>query len=215
MQPRPLQKPPPKTLGPRGIASLGLSFPLWVWGEEQKQQLPSLPGCFILAAQCAFACMPGLCLCVATAPPPVLSVWEVAAGTGGASLGLRRLRHVLDTGLSGLELKHKGLGRRRNKGLFHAATEKLQISKSGVQAGGARLSLRPSQARLSCPGSGVHLAPRSILSCLYPLSEPQLLVLNSSPHSQLSHFHILCFSLSRQPSATFAIPNTSSVLLSP
>lgn len=57
--------------------------------------------------------------------PPVLSVREVAAGAGGASLGLRRLRHVLDTGLSGLEPKHKGLGRRRNKGLFHAATEKL------------------------------------------------------------------------------------------
>lgn len=112
-------------------------FPSLALREVQRQGLSSLPGCFVLAAQCAFACMPGLCLCVAAAPPPVLSVRKVAAGAGGASLGLRRLRHVLDTGLSGLEPKHKGLGRRRNKGLFHAATEKLQISKCAVQAGGA------------------------------------------------------------------------------
>lgn len=106
-------------------------------GGRAEVRLSSLPGCFVQAAQCAFACMPGFCLCVATAPPPVLSVQKVAAGAGGASLGLRRLRHVLDTGLSGLESKHKDLGRRRNKGLFHAATEKLQISKRAVQAGGA------------------------------------------------------------------------------
>lgn len=60
-------------------------------------------------------------------PRPHYQRGEAAAGAGGASLG-RRPRHVLDTGLSGLEPLHKGPGRRRNKGLFHAATEKPQIS---------------------------------------------------------------------------------------
>lgn len=143
MQPRPLQKPPSQGSEPFRHCFPWPQFPSLGLREEQRQDLPSLSGCSILAAQCAFACMPGLCLCVATAPPPVLSVWEVAAGAGGASLGLRRLRHVLDTGLSGLEPKHKGPGRRRNKGLFHAATEKLQISKSAVQAGGAGPASHP------------------------------------------------------------------------
>ncbi|XP_008569828.1 PREDICTED: cadherin-22, partial [Galeopterus variegatus] len=61
-------------------------------------------------------------------PHPRYQRREAAAGAGGASLGRRRPRHVLDTGLSGLEPPHKGPGRRRNKGLFHAATEKRQIS---------------------------------------------------------------------------------------
>lgn len=59
-------------------------------------------------------------------PRPRYQRREAAAGAGGASLG-RRPRHVLDTGLSGPEPPHKGPGRRRNKGLFHAATEKPQI----------------------------------------------------------------------------------------
>lgn len=70
----------------------------------------------------------GLCgPCRLAAPPPTLSAEEAAASAGGASLGRRR-RHVLDTGLSGLEPPHKSLGRRRNKGLFHTAAEKPQIS---------------------------------------------------------------------------------------
>lgn len=91
----------------------------------------------------------------------MLSVQKVAAGAGGASLGLRRLRHVLDTGLSGLEPKHKGLGRRRNKGLFHAATEKLQIRKSAVQAGGAEAATDPPRPGSAAPGLGTTWPPEA------------------------------------------------------
>lgn len=58
--------------------------------------------------------------------PPVLSAQEASASAGGASLG-RRPRHVLDTGLSGLELPHKDPGRRQNKGLFHWAAESRRL----------------------------------------------------------------------------------------
>ncbi|KFO32413.1 Cadherin-22 [Fukomys damarensis] len=61
-------------------------------------------------------------------PSGLLELGEAAASAGGASLGCCRPRHVLDTGLSGLEPPHKDPGRRRNKGLFHEATEKPQIS---------------------------------------------------------------------------------------
>lgn len=71
-------------------------------------------------------------------PRPRYQRGEAADRAGGASLGRRRPRLVLDTGLSGLELPHKGPGRRRNKGLFHAATEKPQISTGrAARAGGA------------------------------------------------------------------------------
>lgn len=71
-------------------------------------------------------------------PRPRYQHGEAADRAGGASLGRRRPRLVLDTGLSGLELPHKGPGRRRNKGLFHAATEKPQISTGrAARAGGA------------------------------------------------------------------------------
>lgn len=73
-------------------------------------------------------------------PRPRYQHGEAAACAGGASLGRCRPRHVLDTGLSGLQPLHKNLGRRRNKGLFHAATEKPQISLYVLctsQAGGA------------------------------------------------------------------------------
>lgn len=93
--------------------------------------------------------------------PPVLSVQKVAAGAGGASLGLCRLRHVLDTGLSGLEPKHKGRGRRRNKGLFHAATEKLQISKRAVQAGGAGAATDPPRPGSAALGLGTPWPPEA------------------------------------------------------
>lgn len=144
-------------------------FPSLGLGEEQRQGLSSLPDCFVLAAQCAFACMPGLCLCVATAPPPVLSVRKVAAGAGGASLGLRRLRHVLDTGLSGLEPKHKGLGRRRNKGLFTQQLKSCRLA-SALCRQEEQGQPQTLPTRLGSPGSGVHLASRSMLTCLYSLS---------------------------------------------
>ena len=71
-------------------------------------------------------------------PRPRYQPGEAADRAGGASLGRRRPRHVLDTGLSGLEPPHKGPGRRRNKGLFHAATEKPQISTGALRwRGGA------------------------------------------------------------------------------
>lgn len=58
--------------------------------------------------------------------PPALSAQEASASAGGASLGCRP-RHVLDTGLSGLEPPHKGPGRRQNKGLFHWAAESRRL----------------------------------------------------------------------------------------
>lgn len=71
-------------------------------------------------------------------PRPRYQPGEAADRAGGASLGRRRPRHVLDTGLSGLEPPHKGPGRRRNKGLFHAASEKPQISTGALRwRGGA------------------------------------------------------------------------------
>lgn len=152
--------------------------------------------------------MPGLCLCVAKAPPPVLSVREVAAGAGGASLGLRRLRHVLDTGLSGLEPKHKGLGRRRNKGLFHAATEKLQISKSAVQAGGAGPVSDPPKLGSAALGLGstwfqTHskVPLPSLLLRILTTPTPGSKYLTSLPAQP---FYNLCLSLSSQSSAASA-----------
>lgn len=88
------------------------------------------PSFFVLAPQCVRSCLAFEAFVGRAAwlrPRPRYQRGEAAAGAGGASLG-RRPRHVLDTGLSGLEPPHKGPGRRRNKGLFHAATEKPQIS---------------------------------------------------------------------------------------
>lgn len=161
---------------------------------------------------CLHARLLSVCSHGTPAPPPVLSVREVAAGAGGVSLGLRRLRHVLDTGLSGLELKHKGLGRRRNKGLFHAPTEKLQISKSAVQAGGAGPAsdpLRPGLAALGLGSTWLQMhsklpLPSLLLKILTtPTPGPKYL---SPPSAQ--PFYNPCHSLSCQSLDTSATPNT-------
>lgn len=125
------------------------------------------PSFFVLAAQCTlawhsrplWAAQPG------GAPARIYQRREAEVRAGGASLG-RRPRHVLDTGLSGLEPLHKGPGRRRNKGLFHAATEKRQISsrvlrRRGGAAGHPPQPPHPALAQPVCPGWGLHADPLS------------------------------------------------------
>ena len=101
---------------------------------------PAPPGSIVPAAQRALAWHSGAFVGRAAwrRPRPRYQPGEAADRAGGASLGRRRPRHVLDTGLSGLEPQHKSPGRRRNKGLFHAATEKPKISTGALRwRGGA------------------------------------------------------------------------------
>lgn len=86
---------------------------------------------------------------------------------------------MLDTGLSGLEPPHKGPGRRWNKGLFHAAAEKPQISSSVLGRWGGASGASPpdplTTASLSSwlssrvpglgpPCSGAHAAGESLIT---------------------------------------------------
>jgi hypothetical protein len=198
-QPRP---PPPgpgkghKVLGMGQVVFLVFSPP-WasvslseVWGKGPFLLLVggavawaelSPPGCFVLAAQCAFACHSEGFVCGAARLRlrPRYLRGEAAAGAGGASLGRRRLRHVLDTGLSGLEPPHKSLGRRRNKGLFHAATEKPQISRLGLRRRedpAARPGLPlPWACSAHSPVGGLHLTSKLSMSPSLSLSCSDLL----------------------------------------
>lgn len=113
------------------------------------------------------------------APAHVISAGKQRPVLAGASLGCRR-RHVLDTGLSGLEPPHKGRGRRRNKGLFHAAAEKPQISSLVLhrRGGPAAFPPRPLPHSITPPISlawGLHVqAARE--SLIIPEPTPSLLL---------------------------------------
>uniref|UniRef100_A0A5F9CLC9 Cadherin domain-containing protein n=1 Tax=Oryctolagus cuniculus TaxID=9986 RepID=A0A5F9CLC9_RABIT len=100
-------------------------------------------------------------------PPHTLSAPGSGAGAGGASLGRRCPRQVLDTGLSGLEPTHKGPGRRRNKGLFHAATESGRLARTGRAGRRGRRQTPgpagPALAQRGCPVPGLHAKQRRSL----------------------------------------------------
>ena len=163
-----------------------------VGGAWRLRLSPALPSFFVLVAQCAlawhsrplWAAQPG------GAPRPRYQRREAAAGAGGASLG-RRPRHVLDTGLSGLEPPHKGPGRRRNKGLFHAATEKPQISSRVLRRRGGAAGHPPTPTAAQTPRHrtrsarvpGLGPPRRPPLSCSeFPSPPPRhVQALNSAP----------------------------------